>query len=247
MISVESLMGSALPFGDTPAPAAPPSSPSALEPEGDEDQETSVISAAAFKASVLPFRDKPAPPASPSAPAREAALPSIARPPAAPSPKEQMGGTTAGVVISPFAASLPFVQKGAPAEPPKPGAAMSATGTNLPVSAPGAPSAVQGAVPPAPPISPGSAASPSNAVQLTLAQYASLCAELAASPNAKEAVFHRYGLSAARERQRVDLAWRQRFQQNPAEYREWQALYEQYHRYLSAQSAEGSGKGGGAV
>lgn len=215
MISAAALTASALPFDR---------SEEAEEPvEGDEA--TAMMSAAAFLASALPFDKNAAPSVAKEAEPKPAAS---APAPAAPvKPKESLSGTTAGVVMSPFAGALPFAPKGSPPEPPKPS----------PTRAPEAP--------PPPPSQPG-AAPPSAAATLTLTQYASLCAELSLAPNGQEAVFHRYGLGVMRDRLRVDLVWQERLRRDPEEYRKWQALYEQYHRYLSAKRAEESSKGGGA-
>jgi hypothetical protein len=71
---------------------------------------------------------------------------------------------------------------------------------------------------------------------LTLPQYAALCAELAVSPQLAEQTFQRYGLSTLRDRLTLDVAWQNQLRRNPAEYREWQRLYQYYHAYLSEQA-----------
>ncbi len=76
------------------------------------------------------------------------------------------------------------------------------------------------------------AASPSAPQGLTLAQFASLCAELAAFPHGAEQVFRRYGLASRRARLRTNLMWKERLQRNPSEYLEWQRLYQIYQAHL---------------
>lgn len=75
---------------------------------------------------------------------------------------------------------------------------------------------------------------------LMLSQYASLCAELAAMPGSSEQTFARYGLAALRDRLMLDLGWQERLRLNPAEYAEWQRLYQHYHRYWSEQAKLGT-------
>lgn len=71
---------------------------------------------------------------------------------------------------------------------------------------------------------------------LMLAQYASLCAELAVFPAMSEQTFARYGLEAAHDRIAVDRAWQARLQSSPAEYQEWHRLFQHYHAYLSGRA-----------
>ena len=66
---------------------------------------------------------------------------------------------------------------------------------------------------------------------LTLEQYASLCAELAVFPRHVEAVFQRYGLVSLKKRLTLDLAWRERLRRDATEYQEWQRLYQRYQDY----------------
>lgn len=77
---------------------------------------------------------------------------------------------------------------------------------------------------------------------LTLAEYASLCAELAALPGAEEAIFQRRGLSSAGVRARVDAAWKEELQRDPAAYAEWQALYRSYHAHWTGMLRSGPGE-----
>ncbi|WP_159396911.1 hypothetical protein [Sorangium cellulosum] len=71
------------------------------------------------------------------------------------------------------------------------------------------------------------------AAALSLEQYASLCAELAASPGDAEALFARYGLGQPEARLAVDSAWRDRLARDPSAHRRWQELYWQ-HRSRSS-------------
>jgi hypothetical protein len=81
--------------------------------------------------------------------------------------------------------------------------------------------------------SPGGAREPDapRAPTLTLEQYASLCAEIAVFPERANAIFQRHGLGALRDRLHVDLAWKERLRRSPAEYRQWQELYQHYKAY----------------
>jgi hypothetical protein len=77
---------------------------------------------------------------------------------------------------------------------------------------------------------------------LTLAQYASLCAELAVFPEEVEATFRRYGLQLLSDRLAVDLAWKERLRRNEEEYRRWQSLYQHYHAYWSDRARRGGAR-----
>jgi hypothetical protein len=81
-----------------------------------------------------------------------------------------------------------------------------------------------------------------RAPNLTLKQYASLCAELAVSPQRADATFRRYGFESAPARREVDQSWRERLQRNPVEYREWQALYQHYQMYWTEQTQRRPGR-----
>ena len=73
---------------------------------------------------------------------------------------------------------------------------------------------------------------PSNsAPELTLEQYASLCAELAVFPQHVEAIFQRYGLVSLQSRLTVDLTWRERLRRDVARHHAWQSLYQRYQTY----------------
>ena len=114
----------------------------------------------------------------------------------------------------------------------------------LPTKAPGAPAHAP-AAPPVPPAGSAAPIAPAGSApatappadpqgppgRLTLEQYAALCAELAASPQATDAVFTRYGLVSSDDRSQVDLSWRERLRRNPVEYKLWQDHYQRYLAY----------------
>ncbi|KYF70856.1 HEAT repeat domain-containing protein [Sorangium cellulosum] len=66
---------------------------------------------------------------------------------------------------------------------------------------------------------------------LSLAQYASLCAELAVFPWATETIFQRYGLDTGEKRHAVDAAWKERLRRDRGQYDSWQQMYRNYHDY----------------
>ncbi len=68
---------------------------------------------------------------------------------------------------------------------------------------------------------------------LPLARYAALCAELVFYPDAAEDIFQRYGLRSAELRSAVDVAWKERLRQQPAEYARWQEMYRRYHAHFA--------------
>ncbi len=70
---------------------------------------------------------------------------------------------------------------------------------------------------------------------LSLAQYASLCVELAVFPEEAEGIFRRYGLDAGEKRSAIDAAWKERLRNEPAEYEAWQELYRRYHAHWAKQ------------
>lgn len=81
-----------------------------------------------------------------------------------------------------------------------------------------------------------------HAPSLTLKQYASLCAELAVSPQNADAIFRRHGFESAVSRSEADLAWREQLKRNPVEYREWQGLYQHYRVYWAEQARRNPGR-----
>ncbi|WP_437986029.1 hypothetical protein [Sorangium sp. So ce117] len=215
--------GPALPFkaGDAstsmahPEPRRSPPTPvdaASLVPPGmrgfTELRGTQPTSAAASGASVLPF----GPPAPPE-PARPA--PPTAVLPALPVPPEPADA----------AAAMALVPKGMRGF-------TSLTGTH-PTS--GAPSGAPLPFASGPRAAPAASSIP--APVLSLEQYASLCADLAASPGDAEALFARYGLGRPEERAAVDAFWRDRLTRDPAAHRRWQELYSQ-HRSRSAPAGE---------
>lgn len=128
---------------------------------------------------------------------------------------------------------------GAPAPAPVAPAGAAPPGAPAGAALPGAPAAA------APPVPPGGAAQPADgqsaAARLTLEQYAALCAELAAAPQATDAVFTRYGLVSSRDRSEADLSWRERLRHNPVEYRLWQEHYQRYQAYWQERARRGPG------
>jgi hypothetical protein len=80
---------------------------------------------------------------------------------------------------------------------------------------------------------------PNHQVELTMAQYASLCAELSVFPAASEKTFVSYGLMSAQDRTRVDAYWKQRLASSPEEYRQWQGFYQRFHIYWTAEIQRG--------
>ncbi|WP_437717516.1 hypothetical protein WMF45_14555 [Sorangium sp. So ce448] len=169
---------------------------------------TQPTSSAASGAPVLPF----GPPALPE-PARPA--PPTAVLPALPAPPEPADP----------AAAIALVPKGMRGF-------TSLSGTH-PTS--GAPSGAPLPFASGPRAAPAAPSSPAPA--LSLEQYASLCADLAASPGDAEALFARYGLGRPEERAAVDAFWRDRLARDPAAHRRWQELYSQ-HRSRSAPAGE---------
>ncbi|MGK3981780.1 hypothetical protein WME99_01995 [Sorangium sp. So ce136] len=143
-------------------------------------------------------------------------------------------GTASTAPVLPF--GLP-----APPEPATPAGAVdvvprgmrgftSLTGTHptsaAPADAPLPFSSSARAAPVPPPASPSVPA-------LSLEQYATLCAELAASTGSAEALFARYGLIQPEARLTVDRFWRDRLARDPAAHQRWQELYWQ-HRSRSS-------------
>lgn len=162
---------------------------------------------------VLPFR--PAPPSPVSRPL--STVPSIGTdaPPRDPpdlAPQPAPPSITAPPSSGPITASSPFLRP---------------SGSVLPFRPPSPPEVASPA--PAPPLG----------VDLSLEQYAALCAELAAAPQASEATFQRYGLTSAQQRVSLDLAWRERLQRNPEEYRRWQDLHRRAQERLAEQARRG--------
>ncbi len=64
--------------------------------------------------------------------------------------------------------------------------------------------------------------------ELTLNQYAAFCAELEVCLEDSAEIFRRYGLGSARDAVRLASQWQQRFEENAAEFEEWQRLHRLY-------------------
>ncbi|MFO0759858.1 MAG: hypothetical protein U0359_25460 [Byssovorax sp.] len=76
---------------------------------------------------------------------------------------------------------------------------------------------------------------PEEPYGLTLAQYASLWAELAMYPDRVRAVLRRYGLPDEDARKKLNEAWGKRFLKEPALRRAWMDLCAQYRDWLKQQ------------
>lgn len=192
-----------------PLPILSPESPEALSPSAPLDVLTTATLTApfVFTKDPLPFQ---------SAPSRQAApRQESASPPRSPAPatsEPSWATTTAPQPALIHAASvLPFRP---PSEPP---------------TSPSTLSPAAALAPPSPEMARG--ASSDLVSRLTLAQYASISAELAVFPQQVETTFQRYGLVSPHERLAVDRVWRERLRQNSTEYREWQRLYQHYQAY----------------
>ncbi|WP_437312627.1 hypothetical protein [Sorangium sp. So ce385] len=160
----------------------------------------------------------------------EAALPF--RPAGAPralAPPEQRFDSTVQLTTR----SLPAVPAGPvlPFRPPEEG-----TGAASP-RAPTSAGPAHGAGSSAPPPPPLHRSAPAAETALSLAQYASLCAELAVFPRAAEAIFRRYGLESQQARAAVDAAWKERLGRDAGAYGAWQEMYRRYHAYWTQRGA----------
>ncbi|WP_437721815.1 hypothetical protein [Sorangium sp. So ce861] len=207
--------GPVLPFATGASEAPPPSTPTA-QPQPPrapwEVAETSPVQA--------PLRS-PAIPFAPMAPATAAGAPVSSRP--APQAPAELGETSLSVAIP--RELLKQTARGQTA----------VTGATSPSST----------TPPSP--SPPSKAGNSDPaplaeaieVVLPLAQYAALCAELALSPDAAEAVFQRYGLGSSEMRSAVDAAWKARLSKAPAEYAKWQEMYRRHYAHFAKRGTHG--------
>jgi hypothetical protein len=122
-----------------------------------------------------------------------------------PSQRDADAHATAGAQPSPLARSaLPFRSAG-PAAPPR-----------VP-AAPAGRAAPEGAGP-----------SRGSPAELTLDQYAAMCAALGVFPERAEAIFARHGLSDPRRRAAADAAWKARLARYPSERAEWERRYWQW-------------------
>jgi hypothetical protein len=243
------LLAAALPFmkqtGPAPmpakieiAPALPHQTPAPSSPHGiarpSHDLGGTGVLPAGLLAAALPFmkQDGVAPPAQ---------IPAAASPRGIARPSQDLGST--GVLPTGLlAAALPFMKSTtSPVAPPRDG--------RQPPLAPAVPTpaaeirpidARSGPPPPSPTVGP---TPPRIDTTLTLAQYASLCAELAVFPAASEQIFQRYGLTAASQRISIDRAWKARLQSNAVEHKEWHQLYRHYQAVLTEQARRSGPKG----
>jgi len=154
------------------------------------------------------------------APPPGAALPAVARPSGpSRSAAANLGATVIGSVMPiPAAFALPFARGGDAPSPPPP-VPTPPLATAAPAAAPPA-----AAPPPAGPVTLGG---------LTLEQHVSLCAELAHTPGAADAVLGRYRVTGAAKAE-MDLAWKARFAADPALERKWHEAYRLYAAFLVA-------------
>src|SRR5262249_29579015 len=74
-------------------------------------------------------------------------------------------------------------------------------------------------------------AGPSDQVDLSLEQYAALCAEVSAFPQRADATFARYGLVSREDKLTIDAVWQDRLSSDPALMKRWQSLYLHYQEY----------------
>ncbi|XXT19878.1 hypothetical protein WME94_57620 [Sorangium sp. So ce429] len=201
--------GPALPFADRASGAPPPSTPTS-QPQGPRAPrgltETSPVQAPP-KGPAVPFAA--------TAPTRPAGAPVSSRP--APQAPAELGETSLSLAI-PRELLKQAVHGQA--------AGTGATSQSSRASPPSGPSGNAGSSGPAPGVEP-------IELVLPLAQYAALCAELAWSPGAAEAIFRRYGLGSGEKRSAVDAAWKERLRQHPAEYAKWQEMYWRYHAHFA--------------
>ena len=222
--SVSASLGAPFPFAQA-APAAPPSTPvSSPATNAPAALSGTSMSFVMPKGPALPFA--PTTPPSPPAPtlgtaaSLPAPAPRVNRAPAA------LSGTSVGFVAA-RGPVLPFA--------PEARAWRSGPSEQLPGPAPRGAALTVGA-PPEPPVE-----SARPAPTLTLQQYASLCAELAVSPDRTEAIFGQYGLGNLRDRLTVDLGWQERLRRNPAEYQGWQRIYQRWVAHFEDMKPGGGG------
>ena len=207
--------------------AAPRIEPAAGPAPGDVDSTAMVVTIDAGEA--LPFMApaaSPAPevapaPVTPAAEPEPVAEEDSGRTAAAVAAERGVTDETAFVSVLSDADVLPFVQQ-APAEPAPaavaPAAPAPATPAPVPVPAP-----------------PASAAAPA---QLSLEQYASLCAERARTPHAITDIERRYGLAPGAAASQ-DASWARRFDSDPSLRARFASLLEHYASWLRQQGGGG--------
>ncbi len=210
---------------------------------------------------VLPFKPAPAP-----APvAAQSALPAP-KPPLPTQPlSNDLSGTVAATMMSPFATALPFAKAPPPPPPSRPDS-VSSTSMPIPPSRPDSVSSTSMPVPPlpvakpppkpappplppkappppplaaAPPPAPAAAPLPS----LTVEQHASLCAELAFTPARADDILGRYRVTPE-GKARFDQVMRERFAENPTLQSRWQEAYQVYYAFLRGATAKQRPKDG---
>jgi hypothetical protein len=93
--------------------------------------------------------------------------------------------------------------------------------------------------PPAPELPFDMSGKPEEPYGLTLAQYASLWAELAVHPERAPAVLRRYGVPGDEGRKLLNEAWGKRFVKAPDLRRAWMGLCARYREWLAKQGARG--------
>lgn len=235
------------------APVAAPRSPAppAVAPLTPSDRPPNAPSPWAAGGSEPPGRAAPASPqpdpVAPPAPVRPPSVPPPGPVNAAASPTEQVSPAGAGktqdapkrtapsmsktraIEIRADAQYLPFKGK-ASADPPKPVAA------GLEDKPLGLGSTVVGEV-----MSPLASALPfekkidaSGLPQLTLEQYASLCAERNAKPGELEATLRKYGLADSKAERALDDQWKATFESQPKQRERWLQMVREYTVWLES-------------
>lgn len=210
------------PLAQTPSSAAPkPRRGAGLEPNASFG-ETAAASKEAPKAA-LPFQSGQGSAAAAASSPAAAAAPSTA----APKPRRGIGlepnasfGETAAVSREAPKAALPFGSRAETASAPVPAAA----------STPSV-SAASGAGPASAPAAPG-ARTPTD---LSLDQYAMLCAEYAVRPEDRAAIRARYGISGEAEREAIGERWAERLRGDPEREAAFRARVQQLVEWLRAQ------------
>jgi hypothetical protein len=66
-----------------------------------------------------------------------------------------------------------------------------------------------------------------------VARYAALCAACAAYPQRIAETLREYGIASDHERTRIDAAWQDRFDDDPALQQQWERLFHQFRAQLA--------------
>ncbi|MBK8255243.1 MAG: hypothetical protein IPK82_21600 [Polyangiaceae bacterium] len=207
--------------------SSPSDSESTVEAQPSPIKSSLPFTSSAPAARASPPRPPPKPPAPPKKPPADEpqestldAQPSPLRPvvpfKGAPQKPSNLGETTLDAQPSPLKRVVPFQKQAAPAAPTP--------------AAPTTPPAAAAAATPAAPPTPAA-----NTPELTLEQYASLCAELLVFKGRGDAVFAKYGLADLKKRLTVDLTWQEKLRRNPELNARWQQLYKHYTAHWTAQ------------